>query len=86
MIGNNLFFKNMNNLKEEDQEMIKSSRRSRDSLQEEEKPKNHVVDLKQWKAKSGKYNELMLSTCPIMPPFHSKHGEPLEDKMMNPDN
>lgn len=66
--------------------MIKSSRRSRDSLQEEEKPKNHVVDLKKWKAKSGKYNELMISTCPIMPPFHSKHGEPLEDKMLNPDN
>ncbi len=28
---------------------------------------------------------MMLSTCPILPPYHSKHGEPLDDKFLQPD-
>jgi hypothetical protein len=27
----------------------------------------------------------MLNTCPVMPPYHSKHGEPLDDKFLQPD-
>ncbi len=44
-----------------------------------------MVDLKKWKHKSGHFNHLMLNTCPVMPPFHSKHGEPVEDKGFQPD-
>jgi len=80
----------MKDLKEEDQEALKSSRRSHTEEMnptESQTAKNHVVDLKKWKSnKSGNYNEMMLATCPIMPPFHSKHGESLEDRRLNPDN
>jgi hypothetical protein len=38
-----------------------------------------LVDIKKWKYKN-KFNYMMLNTCPIMPPFHSKHGEPVDDK------
>ena len=28
----------------------------------------------------------MLATCPVMPPFHSKHGEPIDDRNMFTDH
>ena len=56
--------------------------------EEAEQDKNsmmkNLVDLKKWKYKN-KFNYMMLNTCPIMPPFHSKHGEPVDDKFLQPD-
>ena len=84
VIGDNLFLKNVN-LKEEDKEKIESSRRSREN-NEVIQQKHHVIDIKKWKSsKGGVFNEIMLSTCPVMPSFHSKHGEPMEERGFNPE-
>ena len=53
---------------------------NREEKEEEDKKNLNIVDLKKWKHKSGQFNQLMLNTCPVMPPFHSKHGEPVEDR------
>lgn len=45
---------------------------------------NDLVDLKQWKYKN-QFNARMLATCPVMPLFHSRHGEPLDDKHLYAD-
>ena len=37
-----------------------------------------------WKYKN-QFNAQMLSTCPVMHSFNSKHGEALDDKDLQPD-
>lgn len=79
----------MSQMKEEDdKEKIESSRRSKENNNENAMlNKHHVLDIKRWKTqKTGLFNEMMLSTCPVMPSFHSKHGEPMEERGFNPEN
>ena len=45
---------------------------------------NDIADLRQWKYK-GMFNARMLATCPVMPLFHSRYGEPKDDKFINAD-
>ncbi|CDW75700.1 UNKNOWN [Stylonychia lemnae] len=46
--------------------------------------KTNLLDVKKWKY-NGQFHNHMLNTCPIIPQFHSTHGEPLQDKFTQQD-
>ena len=43
--------------------------------------KQNLLDIRKWRL-NNKFHNQMLSTCPIIPQFHSAHGEALDDKFM----